>query len=72
MRREMMSCLALAGLSVSLTGLGAAVEREFAASCDGEITYTLQGGCFGFKNGANPFWAPGHGAGMRTVDQNAK
>lgn len=66
----MMSCLALAGLSVSLTGLGAAVE--IPGSWHGEITYTLQGGCFGFKNGANPFWAPGHGAGMRTVDQNAK
>ena len=37
----------------------------------GDISYTLQGGCFGFKRGANPFWAPGHGGGMRTTDQNA-
>lgn len=37
----------------------------------GEISYTLQGGCFGFGPGANPFWAPGHGKNVRTVDQNA-
>lgn len=48
-----------------------AIEDE-PGSWHGEITYTLQGGCFGFKRGANPFWAPGHGKGFRMVDQNAK
>ena len=45
--------------------------EDFPGTWHGEITYTLQGGCFGFKKGANPFWAEGHGAGVRTVDQNA-
>ena len=45
--------------------------EEFPGSWHGEITYTLQGGCFGFGRGANPFWAPGCGANVRTVDQNA-
>ena len=45
--------------------------EDVPGSWHGEITYTLQGGCFGFGRGANPFWASGHGKNMKTVDQNA-
>ena len=45
--------------------------EDHPGSWHGEITYTLQGGCFGFRGGANPFWAKGHGGGVRTIDQNA-
>jgi len=45
--------------------------EEFPGAWRGDISYTLQGGCFGFGPGANPFWAPGHGKGVRTTDQNA-
>ena len=45
--------------------------EDYPGSWHGEITYTLQGGCFGFGDGANPFWAKGHGGGVRTIDQNA-
>ena len=45
--------------------------EEFPGTWHGEVTYTLQGGCFGFKKGATQFWAPGCGGNVRTVDQNA-
>jgi len=47
--------------------------EDVPGSWSGTISYTLQGGCFGFKPGcANLFFAPGHGTGFRVFDQNAR
>ena len=48
--------------------------EEVPGTWHGEITYTLQGSVFGLQDraGGSSFWAPGHGSGFRTVDQNAE